>query len=385
MSTLQIPCPACGRQLQLPSGSVGRLAQCPACNATFRAEEPPESQPSTSETPPETEATEAAASEPTETSQPADPAEPTASVESSPENESNPFASPLDSGMAAPIPVNPYQPTYQSEPAAILNDIEIVPRSIEDVFSPTLTIFGARLGHLVLAFILAVIAGIVGFGGWMVAVIAIEEAIGDMPSALFFLLTCPLVAFFGSYLTVGLSRNAMAVARNQPSPIQEMFPPLPIVLRFMIGGVIMSLVVGAVIGVLVAFFGIVLRIGGNPGIAASVLVIGIFGGSALSLVGYWLLWAWVFIVSDGKATALGAIQTAWTLTMHNKLTSVLLVVIAVVLSTAGTSACYIGLIITQPLTNLMFAVGYLLMTNQVISTGREQQPMVDRDEFWADT
>ena len=68
--------------------------------------------------------------------------------------------------------------------------------------------------------------------------------------------------------------------------------------------------------------------------------------------------------------------------MHNKLTSLLLVVIAFVLSTAGTSACYVGLIITQPLTNLMFAVAYLLMTNQVISTGREDRDDATEPGLW---
>lgn len=268
--------------------------------------------------------------------------------------------------MAAPAAINPYEPVYRSEPVAILNDIEIVPRTIEEVFSPTLSIFGARLGHLILAFIVVVVAGFVGFFAWVAVMIVADEIGGDLATGLGFLMLLPVLAFFASYLSVGIARNAIAVAQNKPSPIQELLPPLNVVIRFMVGGVVMTVVIGAASALVFGVFGVLANLANDQGVAATFVVISIFGVSLASMAAYWLLWAWVFIVSDGKATAIGAIRGAYALTMHNKLTSVLLVVIAVVLSTAGTSACYIGLLITQPLTNLMFAVAYLLMTNQVI-------------------
>ncbi len=351
MNTLKFPCPSCGRQLELPSEAHGRLAQCPACLGTFVTGESEAALPSL---------------EPVSDSIPSDPRH---SEEAS---VFHPFASPLQSQVEMPLTMNPYQPSYQSEPVAVLGDVEIVSRSFEDCFSPTLSIFGDRLGQLVLAFLMAIAVGFVGCFGWFAAVMIVGQAVGDRAAAVAFVVTLPFPLLLSSYLTVGLVRNAIAVARNEPSPIAEMLPPLHIVMRFVVGAVIASVFLGAVVGVVLALLTILMRVAGIPGIPASLLAIGVLGGSGVSMIAYWFLWPWVFLISDGKATAWGALRLAYTLTMHNKATSILLVVIALVLSIAGASACYIGLIITQPLTNLMFAVAYLLMTNQIIQT--RQQP-----------
>ncbi len=155
----------------------------------------------------------------------------------------------------------------------------------------------------------------------------------------------------------------------------ELFPPLGLVIRFLVGGVIMTLIAGAVVGLFAGMIAAIVGVGGNQNIAAVLVALGIFAGTAVAMVAYWCLWAWVFIISDGKGTALGSIKAAYTMTMSNRVTSLLLIVIATVLSTAGTSACYVGLLITQPLTNLMFAVAYLLMSNQRIDNPRDPYPV----------
>jgi hypothetical protein len=48
----------------------------------------------------------------------------------------------------------------------------------------------------------------------------------------------------------------------------------------------------------------------------------------------------------------------------------LLLVVTIVLSIAGTMFCYVGHLITTPLTMLLLAVAYLLMTNQQVSDPR---------------
>ena len=75
----------------------------------------------------------------------------------------SPFSQPLDSGTTDTqerfaTSANPYHPTLTQDSVTSLGPLQVVPRSIEDVFSPTLSIFGARWPPLVLAFILVLAA-----------------------------------------------------------------------------------------------------------------------------------------------------------------------------------------------------------------------------------
>lgn len=368
MSSIEQLCPSCNRMLELPESAVGRLAKCPACEATFTLEAAavPESTPVDESGP----VVQTSAPYATGQSSGDEPAE----VSSTSPSES-PFSAPLESSIAGDGGshtgrMNPYQPMHAVDPIAEIGELRIVPRTIEDIFSPTFSIFGARWGTLLLAIVVVGAASIPLIVVPRLVIIAILEAGGDVFAAIALLIGVPLMFLFSFYVSVGLVRNAIAVARNSPSPLMELLPPLNIVVRFMIGAVVMMAAAGAVFGLFFGLIAALVAVGGNETFAGILAVLGILTGIALAMVVYWLLWPWMFIVSDGKGTALGSIKAAYTLTMHNKLTSVFLIVIATVLSTAGTAACYVGLLVTQPLTNLMFAVAYLLMTNQQIDDPR---------------
>lgn len=50
--------------------------------------------------------------------------------------DANPFSSPLDDGMAAQAPTNPYgRPDCAPDPVAEVGNLEMTPRRIEDIFS----------------------------------------------------------------------------------------------------------------------------------------------------------------------------------------------------------------------------------------------------------
>ncbi|MGI9472490.1 MAG: hypothetical protein ACR2NZ_13195, partial [Rubripirellula sp.] len=292
---------------------------------------------------------------------------------SSSEPNANPFSSPLESGMAATPGMNPYRPSYNPTPVAAVGELRIVPRSVEEVVSVTISIFGARWGTLLVAFLLVMLVTFAVFVIPFLVLAAIADAGGEQIFAIGMLLGLPLIFFFSAYISVGLARNAIAVARNSPSPLMELFPPLGVVVRFIVGGVFMFLAAATVFGIFAGLAAALASLSGNQGVAALVVGIGMIIGVAASMVAYWLLWSWMFVVSDGQTSALGSIRAAYQISMANKLTSVLLLVIAMVLSTVGTSLCYVGLLITQPLTNLMFATAYLLMTNQPLDDPRMVQ------------
>ncbi len=418
MSTLQQPCPSCGRQLELPTTAIGRLAQCPACEVTFTVESPamgetsvepasdvdqdPNALPgdessigsSTSDRDVRESTSDRNERESTSNRDERDGAEtpfapsrvsdsPSDSpnhslgesgVEFPGDEQRNPFTSPLESGMAGQPSLNPYLPSQMAaEPVATVGVLQVVPRSVEEVFSATLAIFGARWGVLLGAFVLVLTASFAVYFVPMFVLAAIADAGGDMFGYIGLAIWVPLMVIAGCYVSVGLARNAIAVARNSPAPLSELFPPLGIVVRFLIGVVILSAVVGILAGLFAGLISLANSVGGG-GVSIAVAAIGVIGGGILAMLGYWFLWGWWFVVSDGKAGAIESLKVAWAITRHNKMTSALMILIATVLSMAGASFCYVGLLATQPLTNLMFAVAYLLMTNQTLSDPRFMNP-----------
>ncbi len=390
MSTLRQSCPSCNRQLELPISALGRLAKCPACEAVFTvtvstdgnvvhgqlptAPPPP---PTNSVQPPPAPA--AHADSPTFGSNSQYEAPQTGSGATSPvycdanrdaNRDANPFSSPLDEGMAAHTPASPYvRPDYAADPVAEVGALQITQRRIEEVFTMSLAIFGDRCGLLILAFLLSLFASFVVLIAPILILQIIDDAGGTAVATIGALVLSPILIFFSCYLSVGLAGVAIAVARNSPAPMSELMPPMGNVVRFLVGAAVIAVVV-AVVGILIAGLMSVVSLTGNNGLMTVMTVLVFFAGVVLSMMAGWLFWSWPFIVSDGKGTAIGSMRAAISLTMHNKATSILLVVVACVLAIVGTTFCYVGHLITAPLTMLLFAVAYLLMTNQEVPDPR---------------
>jgi uncharacterized membrane protein len=313
------------------------MAKCPACAATFIAKDAP----------------------PEQVEQPVQPTQSTA----------NPYSAPLQSRPNA-ASTNPYQPTEFSQPVKSIGSLQIVSRSFDDVVSAAFAIFGERWGQLVLAFLIVAVINIVysiasnvvlsllGQGGQEVALVSVIASV-------------PLSMFVQAVVTVGLSRNAVAVVRNSGSPLNELMPPMMLVWRYFAVVMLLTLAAGLVAGLYAIIVAIVAS--GNNDVAGVLGLVGILILIVGSFIGSWLLWSWAFVVSDGKAGVFSSLQTAVAITLQNKLTSFLMLLVAAAIGIAGILACFIGLLVAVPLVNAVLATGYLLMTNQRIDDPRTRQ------------
>ena len=169
-----------------------------------------------------------------------------------------------------------------------------------------------------------------------------------------------------AFVSVGIVRVTLAVARrSQPGALTELTPPLSLVVGCLSGMFVMVVVFG---GTGYAFFSLAAYItSGNtsPWLA-------IFGGvafSAAALCLAWLLWSWLFFVSEGRQSLVGSFRSAAMLTVHHKAISAALVLIAAVLVAIGTLMFTVGLLVTVPLLVLLLAVSYLRMTGQPFDSG----------------
>lgn len=428
MNTIRQPCPACGRTLELPREAIGRLGKCPACEATFTIGDgvpdvsgpasPPESRPpeplNSEPLPPETlpsalgealgssseltsgDAIDAeniptaellsVAAESSENAgevtpplsmsgeiaapqavTPAEPVHPTPadSLDEGFGESSHPFSAPLPSGTTEALPPGVYVPSTESK--QYTQSPEIGETSIERVISPTLAIFGERWPSIVMSFLIVVATMLFVILIPILVIRELSDAGGDTAAMLLTLIWVPvLVAMFAASI-VGLARVALALARNaSPSPMAELVPPIPIVVRFFVGTVLMTLLIGGLTLLFAGTMAALSSVADNEQLSA---LLSVFAAIVMATAGFflqWLLWAWLFVVSDGKGTTIGSLRTAIALTRNNKLTSLFMLLIAVVMSAIGTAMCGVGHIVTGPFIMLMFAVGYLKMTEQPI-------------------
>lgn len=85
-----------------------------------------------------------------------------------------------------------------------------------------------------------------------------------------------------------------------------------------------------------------------------------------------LMWPVSFVICDGKTGVFDSIRLAFNISMANKMTSFLLILSYMVLGMIGQMLLYVGQLATGPLSVLLMAVAYLLMTNQPISDPRSR-------------
>jgi hypothetical protein len=283
----------------------------------------------------------------------------------------HPFSAPLAAGQIDLDPRAPPVATMQPAAAAEweVQRLEIGQATIEEIVSATVAIFSMRWPPLVIAFL--TIAMILLFAGFvpLTVISAIAEEGGEPLANILAVIWGPVFAVISGYFVVGMARVAIVVARNAAaSPMSEMIPPLPLALRFLVGAFLLTVVFvifSASLAALVAALG---SVAGNPQLVSLLGLFAVLMSTAVVLVIGWLLWPWWMIVSDGKASMLAAVRLSEKLTMNNKKTSCLLIVIAIVLAGIGTAICSVGHFLTAPLTVLMFAVAYLKMTNQPVDT-----------------
>jgi len=372
MSCLRQSCPACSRLLELPRSAVGQLGKCPACDATFTIA--PDGAASEqeklvgSDLPPANSIYQApGGSEPASASSPSE-SNPAVEAEANWQSTSqHPFSVPLGAGTTESVPAAAYvaasQPIPQSIPPIAASKPENV--TIEAIFTPTFSIFGERWPPLVLSFLIvaAAIAFLAAFPALVISNIA--DAGGEVAALVLTLIWVPLLVAVTCGACVGLARVTIAAAANtSASPLSQLIPPLSLVVRFFVSAVLLGFLLGAIGTAFVALMTSLAAVAGNNQIATLLTIVSTIVLAIALLVTIWLFWAWPFIVSDGRRTALGSLKSALGLTINHKLTSALMVLIAIMLTAIGTVVCSIGHLVTGPIMLLMFAVGYLRLTGQ---------------------
>lgn len=335
MNSIQQTCPTCLRLLELPADSAGRKARCPACQTEF--------------------------------------------VIGSSAADANPFAKPIGAEIVDERPTrssggtNPYQPAAAVSTAGqtvSVGSFRISQRSVEEIFGATWAMFKARWQSLVGAFALVfgisiammIASAVIG----AIAQQTLDRTTSSIVSGMLNVVTTPISV----WLYLGLVCNALAVARDEPSPLGRLMPPMLSFYRFLGGGVLLTLALGGVLAVVGGIVAVLLAIGAGDQLAFGLILLVVLVSVPVMMAAYWMLWSWPMAVADGRATWLDSFRVAYQISMQNKMTSFLLIILTALLGIAGLMACYVGQIFTTPLATLMLATAYLMMTTQPIADPR---------------
>ncbi len=405
MNTLRQRCPACDSQLELPAESAGKLGQCPACNATFTIGESDPVEAPVAESPPEKHvpASEpvdkpAPASTPSPTPAPSvgeDPqvfAPPVADVQSSDDgpvaegDSDNPFATPLSSGVAVPdaaLVAPGQQHPVQPNGAPPATSITMADCAIDEVLRSTWQIFAARWPTMVvtLVIVMALMFGVVFVPGMIIS--EADNAGADTLVAIMLFVWLPSLLAIFSLLAVGISRVYLSIARDdRVSPLSELVPPISLAVRFAVALLLIGGVIGG--GSLAIFLSIAAigEISGNPQLAGVFTALAAIVVAIIGMVCQWILWPWVPLICDGRASIFKSTQLSIRIALRNRTTSAIMVLVAVGLMAAGSIFCGVGVIVTLPIVLMMFTVAYLRMTGQpigeIMAEEEEYEPLPER-------
>lgn len=248
---------------------------------------------------------------------------------------------------------------------------QIIQLSIEDILSPTLAIFRVHWKPSVISCLIIAAASVVliGIPAWVLW--TLSSGGQRWVAVIGVMLMVPYSLLLGAYALVGLSRVHLAIARGEPDVLEQLKPSTDRVLRFLPSYLLMFLAIALVFGIGISLV-LVTAVSGQPHLSKLVGIVVAFAIMVVVTVLQWYFWAWMMAASDGKCTVLGSLKVAASITMRNRLCSFFIVIIAVVLSLVGSLMCYVGHIVTSPLTLLLFAVGYLLITDQSIADPAEE-------------
>ena len=331
MNSIEQLCPQCSRMLELPAESTGKMAKCPACEATFRVGD---DHPTTGTT-----------------------AETTAGASF----DAGSHTSEAQTRETAVHTGNP----FGREP------LTIVTRNIDEIASASKRIFLTRWKPSVLSCVIALAVSLL-ITGVMFGLAALAKAVaGNIGTMAVIMLSVPVGILASIYLLVGVGRVHLTIARNEASPISNLKPPQDVVLRGLVSYLALVIILfgllaigGLLVGVAAVF--------GNQAVASATGMLVTIVLSVVLMFMQWLMWAWIMVVSDGKATPIGALRVAYQITVQNKLTSFFVVLITIALSMIGSLACYVGHVVTTPATLVLFAVGYLMMTDQSVMAADDE-------------
>lgn len=246
-------------------------------------------------------------------------------------------------------------------------ELRIGTPNIDSIVSTATAIFTNRWQPLVIGGVIVLAYNIVA---WIVGQILpfLGPVIGEGMMIVASLLLQLVSSLLGFYLSVGLIRTALSVARNQPTPVSVMFPnpgTFGRVVLTMLIPLLALLGLAAVVAGLGAAFYFATGQADAAGIGAAVIGVLLVGGVYMAM--FFLLWPAVYLASDDRASGMAALRTGFAIGITNKLNSFLFFLINMALGIIGILTCCIGQIATTPAAFLVAGVGYLMMTSQPVS------------------
>ncbi|MCO6458213.1 MAG: hypothetical protein J5I93_23150 [Pirellulaceae bacterium] len=354
---IEFACPSCRTTLRVPDDSAGKQARCPKCNAVIPVPggaaaapgefSPPRPSPS-SPSPPSS-----PSSEPSAGPSPA-PAYPPSSTGGFPAGAGeSPFGFGGGAAPYEPKPgggaANPYAPPqpFVEKPAVQVSGGPIVGQTIDvgDVINYSWEVWKVHLGLLVGV---TVFVGVVNFGLSLI-VTAIQgglEGMGGDEAQV----AVALVAIFGQlvqslvalYLGIGQTQVFLKLARGQNAEFSDVFRGGPLFMPVLGGGILYSLAVGA---------GFVLLI--IPGFIVLIL-----------------FWPYYYLIIDQKTRVFESFSVAYEITRQNVGQIILLALAGMGIVIIGLLAACVGVIFAGPLAQMLWVVGYLMMSGQLQARGR---------------
>ncbi|NND96962.1 MAG: hypothetical protein HKN47_06500 [Pirellulaceae bacterium] len=283
-------CSQCQQQLSVPDENAGKQAQCPSCNAVVDV----------------------------------------------------PSAAPQAHG-AGPTPTNPYSSPVETpgvQPLAFSSG-EIQHQVFEpgNCVSVAWRLFNRNPGVLIGA--AAVILGTNVLFGVVSSVL--QGATGD-PQSPAAMLMGSLVSLSGNvvqaFLTIGMIRLCLAIARGQQAEFGMVFSGGPYFWRYLGASILFG--IGVFVGMLLLLI---------PGIYVAITY-----------------WPALMLVVDRKCGVFESFEIAGGLAKGNRINSLILGVLAFAINILGLLMCFVGLLATLPIVHLMGVVAYLSMTGQRYAT-----------------
>jgi hypothetical protein len=306
---IEFVCEGCQQRLRVPDTSAGKQAKCPNCAAILSVPGNVSIDPRANRS-----------SDPF-----AAPPAPPFTEEDSPTSARNPYASPSNVPHYAHatsdgrLSVQNLDPGYAIESAWNLFKI-----------SP-----GILIGAYVVLTIFNVVLSLIG----AVLQIVAEQVTGD-PNAPLVILIVIFTNLFTNivslWLTLGLLRINLAVARHQPAEIGLLFSGGRYLLRYLLATIMFGFALG------MGFLLLIL-----PGIYVGMTY-----------------WSYPYFIIDRDSGVRDSLRLASVHAAGNRLNTLLLGFTSLGLSFLGFLTCGMGFLVVGPLIMLMFTIGYLMMTGQ---------------------
>lgn len=285
--TIEFPCTQCQRTLSVPDDVAGKKAKCPSCSAVLDVP-----QPNTDSPPPITDGSFAA----------------------------NPYSSPVATDMPSQSGFFPG--------GEIEHRIFDTTQCISDAWA----LFKQNAGILVGATVITMAVSMLISG--------VASVLQDPGNDAALVIAGAVVNLIGNivntFLTIGMIRLCLAVARGEPRDIGMLFSGGPYFWRYL--GVSILFGIAMFVGLLLLLI---------PGIYVAITY-----------------WPSMFLVIDRNTRVFESLRVAGELAKGNRINSVVLGVFGLLINFAGLMMCFVGLFATIPIVYLMVVSAYLSMTGQ---------------------